>query len=243
MTMNSRQHVQLVRPNAASREAELVNPVESLWSITLHYGRFFAYSQNSYSIQFKSKLIGEDSKSYLFVDLEEDFDRILKELNVFGVMTRADLLRSIDYATQLKIRGEFVAVPDLLPFIQGQAKDSESAELYARVVDFVSENSELFPTVSGGEYNETRSLGVLLDTDSYVRKFGESVVGVSTEGLYEALELDSSNSKRLVEITRTWHQTGYLVKKSNQSRLQEAVRPIVDVAMVKRFYLIKLNVL
>lgn len=187
----------------------------------------------------QTKLVGGASRCYLVIDLVEDFDRILRELSVFGAIERTELLRVIAYAKQLKIRGVYRPVPDLMPFIDGRSDGGEGQELCRLVVDYIVENPSLFPTVSSGLYSATQSLGVVLDTESYIRKFGESVVGVTSEALYEILELESGNSKRLVEITRSWQQAGWLVKRSNQSRLQEAIRPIADVAEVRRFYLLR----
>lgn len=241
MTMNAKNNVRVFESKQESKSADLINPVEALWNIELLYGKHYQYSELTYGLHMQTKLVGGASRCYLVINLVEDFDRILKELSVFGAIERAELLRVIDYAKQLKIRGVYRPVPDLMPFIDGKSDGGEGQELYRNVVDYIVENPSLFPTVSSGLYSSTQSLGVVLDTESYKRKFGESVVGVSSDALYEILELENGNSKRLVEITRSWQQAGWLVKKSNQSRLQEAIRPIADVAEVRRFYLLRID--
>jgi len=243
MTNNARNNnVRVLESKQEAKSADLINPVEALWNIELLYGKTYQYSELTYGLYMQTKLVGAAARCYLVIDLVEDFDRILRELNIFGAIERTELMRVIDYAKQLKIKGVYRPVPDLMPFIDGQSDGSEGQEFYRLVVDYIQENDSLFPTVSSGLYSTTQSLGVVLDTENYVRKFGESVVGVSSEALYEILELESVNSKRLIEITRSWQQAGWLVKKNGQSRLQEAIRPVQDEATVKRFYLIKLDI-
>ncbi|MGO4498601.1 hypothetical protein AB4114_22230 [Paenibacillus sp. 2RAB27] len=219
------------------------NPVAELWNIELLYGKHPAYSHATYAASFTTRLAGGASCCFLVIELRDRFEEFLHDLNVFGVMERADFMKVVDYIKMLKIKGIFREVPDLLQAINGEGADSsESLELFELVAESILNEIESYPTVTSDEYKNS-SPGIILDTDSYRNKYGAYVAGVTTETLYEILGLENNhqNAKRLQEIVRTWAKMGKLIKKSSQNRLQEAIRPNINSKEVKRFYLLKVD--
>ncbi|XID95442.1 hypothetical protein ACF3MZ_13395 [Paenibacillaceae bacterium WGS1546] len=218
------------------------NPVEDLWHITLLYGKHPSYSKLTYAVRFQTKLIGGDSSTYLFIELTDRFEEILSDLNVYGVMSRNQLMKTIDYVTQLKIKGIFTEVSQLLDAIQQDAEGDESHELFQTVASTVIDEVELYPMVTSDDYTNA-SPGVILNSNGYIQKFGRDVVALSSETLYDLLGLENNhqNAKRLQEIARAWSRSGYLIKRNGQSRLQEQVRPKASSNEVKRFYLLKIE--
>lgn len=247
MTMQMKKQLEVVTPITPTRptatQQPLINPVADLWEIELLYGRHNNFSELTYAAEFKTKLVGGASRCFLVIEMRERFEEFLYDLNVFGVMERSMFLKAIDYVIQLKIRGIYREVPDLLIAINGQADNSESQVLYEHVTASILSDIESYPTISSNQYRSGSNPGVILDIDQYTVKYGSEVVGVSSETLYEILgfEPSSRNAKRIQEITRSWHRQGYLVKKSPQPRLQEAIRPNADSKDVKRFYLFKIE--
>lgn len=220
----------------------LVNPVEDLWNVELLYGRHHSFSEPTYGLYMKSKLIGEGSRCFLLVDIHlETIDDILYTLNVFGLIERKEFLRVLDYAKQLKRHGVFRGVPDLLPYIEGEAHDHEGEELYQLMREYVIENIHMFPSVMHNMYEAGQYLGVELDSDVYIKKYGSNIVGVTTEAIIEALALEGNTKTRIIEITRSWLKLGVLIKRSSQSRLQESIRPCEDSREIKRFYLLHIE--
>lgn len=229
-------------PESAPTPSAPRNPVEDLWQLTLLYGRHPAYSHATYAVQFKTKLVGGASSTFLVIELRERFEEILVELNVFGVMERASLMKAIDYVTQLKIKGIFTEVPQLLDAIQQDAEGDESQELYRLVRENVLDEIEHYPLATTDDYTAA-SPGVILNSAGYSQKFGRDVVALNSESLYDilGLEMNHHNAKRLQEIARAWSRSGYLIKRSGQSRLQEQIRPKANSNEVKRFYLLKIE--
>lgn len=220
------------------------NPVEDLWHITLLYGKHPSYTKLTYAVRFQTKLVGGDSDTFLFTEFtdQDRFDKILTELNVYGVMTRNQLMKTIDYATQLKIKGIFTEVPQLLEAIQQDAEGDESHELFQMVSHTVLDEIELYPLATTDDFTSL-SPGVILNSDGFIKKYGHDVVGLTSESLYEMLGLENNyqNAKRLQELTRAWQRLGYLIKRNGQSRLQEQIRPKATGKEVKRMYLLKVD--
>lgn len=223
---------------------ELPERISNLWTIELLYGKHPSYSESTYGVRFTTKLEGSASKCFLVIDLRDNFDSYLRELNVFGVMEKADLHKVIDYATQLKIKGIFHRVPNLLDVMEGAAENSEGYELFEVVSEAIINDLESFPAISSDQYKPGSSAGVILDTEQYVTKYGKNAVGITTEALLEILDLENSTRNvRLMEITRSWKELGLLLKLSKQSRLQEPVKPWISSKDVKRFYILKIDAL
>lgn len=224
------------------RTDELVNPVANLWEIELLYGKHPSYTENTYAVKFKTKLEGRASKCFLVIDLRERFDEFLRELNVFGVMEKAEFHRAIDYVKELKIRGIFTRVPNLLTVMENSADADESLELYGLVVDAVLSDPDAFPTITSDAYKHGISSGVVLDTDQYKEKYGENAVAITTEALFDILDLDASTKNtRFMEIIRGWREQGLLLKQSRQARLQEPIKPNISSKEVKRFYIFRID--
>lgn len=230
---------------AASVQAkEMVNPVADLWDIELLYGKHPSYSENTYAVNFTTKLEGNASKCFLVIDLRDKFDEYLRDLNVFGVLEKPDFHRVIDYVKQLKVKGIFRRVPNLLSIIEGSASTDDSLELFEMIVDAVLSDPDAFPTISSDEYKHGASSGIRLDTEQYVEKYGRNAVGITTEALLDILNLEgSTKSVRFMEITRGWREQGFLLKLSRQSRLQEPVKPNISSKEVKRFYIFRIDAL
>lgn len=218
------------------------NPVANQWQIDLIFGKHKDFSVNTYGVKFTTKLEGQASKCFLVIDLREKFDEFLKELNVFGCLEREEFHRAIDYVKYLKMNGIFQRVPNLLAEIEGTASQDESLELYETVVEAVIQDPDAFPTISSDDYKHGVSSGVILDTAQYLEKYGENVVGITTEALMEILGLEGSTKGiRFTEITRGWREAGYLLKLSRQPRLQEPVKPNINSKEVRRFYIFKMH--
>ncbi|SFL20867.1 hypothetical protein SAMN03159341_10416 [Paenibacillus sp. 1_12] len=231
----------LTETRSTEKHKELVNPAEH-FDIKLLYGRHPAYSKSTYAVQFTSRLEGRDSSCYLEVELREKFEEHLKELCVFGEISRTELLKVADYVKQLKIQGVFERVPDLLQAIEGQADISESQELYDLAVESIVEDLAAYPTVTSDHYRHGVSSGVILDSDPLRRRFGSEVVGITTESVYEIIGLEPSpqNKVRLQEVIKAWYSMGYIIKRS-KDRWQEAFRPNESIKDAKRFYLLKVE--
>lgn len=231
----------MLEPKQIAKSAGLINPVENLWTVELLRGRHFLHSEPTYGLHMRSKLVGEFSKCYLLVDIQPDsMSDILYSLNIFGHLERVDLMRVLEYAKQLKINGIYRDVPDLLPHLESYANDIEGSELHIQVMEYILDNPGLFPSISSGGYT-LQSLGVYLDTDSYIKRYGAHIFGITTEALVDILGLEGDYRKRLIEITRSWLKSGLLVKRSGQSRLQESIRPLESSREIKRFYLLKVT--
>lgn len=230
---------------AASVQAkEMANPVADLWEIELLYGKHPSYSENTYAVNFTTKLEGNASKCFLVIDLRDRFDEYLRDLNVFGVLEKSDFHRVIDYVKHLKINGIFRRVPNLLSVIEGSASTDDSLELFEMIVDAVLSDPDAFPTISSDEYKHGASSGIRLDTEQYVEKYGRNAVGITTEALLDILNLEGrTKSVRFMEITRGWREQGFLLKLSRQSRLQEPVKPNISSKEVKRFYIFRIDAL
>ncbi|MEF2969114.1 hypothetical protein V3851_25350 [Paenibacillus sp. M1] len=222
---------------------ELPERISALWSVELLYGKHPAFSTSTYCVKLTTKLEGNASKCYLVIDLRDRFEEFLRELNIFGVMEKADFHKVIDYVTQLKIKGVFRRVANLLDVIEGTAENSEGYELFDVVSEAIINDLDSYPTISSDQYKHGSSAGVILDTEQYITKYGENAVGITTEALIEILELESSSTRnvRLTEITRSWKELGLLLKLSKQSRLQEPVKPWISSKDVKRFYILKID--
>lgn len=216
----------------------LVNPVQALWAVELLYGKHPSYTELTYAVLFTTRLEGGASRSFLVIDLREHFDEYLRELNVFGSMEKAEFHRVIDYVGQLKIRGIFRRVPNLLSVMEGAAGTDESYELFDLVVDAVRADPDAFPSASGDGYRHGISAGVVLDTDQYVVKYGEHAVAITTDALLEILGLEEGATRtvRFTEITRGWLAHGLLLKRNRGPRLQEPIRPVAGSKDVRRFY-------
>ena len=220
---------------------ELPKEIAALWEVVLLYGKDYRYSELTYAVQLKTKLVGGAKRCYLVIELQDKFDEILRELNIFGVMERAQLITTIQHVKQLKIHGIYQEVPDLTRYLDGASDDTEARELYEQVMLYVHENMEVFPTVSSEAYGESMHMGVILDIDPYIRKFGKDTIGISREALCEILDLQESyNANRLNEIVRSWLNMGLLIKKNSQGRLQESFRPVYNYPVVNRFYVLRM---
>ncbi|MNC70605.1 hypothetical protein D3C75_1214340 [compost metagenome] len=104
------------------------------------------------------------------------------------------------------------------------------------------QDPDAFPTISSDDYKHGVSSGVILDTAQYLEKYGENVVGITTEALMEILGLEGSTKGiRFTEIARGWREAGYLLKLSRQPRLQEPVKPNINSKEVRRFYIFKMH--
>ncbi|MFI8711976.1 hypothetical protein [Brevibacillus brevis] len=230
------------RGNVNTPSKEMPNPVAALWEIELLYGKHPSYSELTYGVKFTTRLEGNASKCYLVVDLRERFDEFLRELNVFGSMEKAEFHKAIDYVKHLKINGIFKRVPNLLTVMEGAASADESFELFEMVVESVLSDPDAYPSISSDAFKSGESSGVILDTEQYVSKYGANAVGVTTEALFEILNLDgSTKSTRLLEITRGWLGQGLLLKQSRQARLQEPIKPNASTKEVKRFYILRID--
>lgn len=228
--------------SAHAQVGELINPVSDLWEIELLYGKHPSYTESTYAVRFKTKLEGGASKCFLVIDLRERFDEFLRELNVFGVMEKADFHRVIDYVKELKIRGIFTRVPNLLTVMENSADADESLELYGMVVDAVLSDPDAFPTITSDAYKHGVSSGVVLDTDQYKAKYGENAVAITTEALLDILDLDGGTKNvRFMEIIRGWREQGLLLKQCRQARLQEPIKPNISSKEVKRFYIFRID--
>jgi hypothetical protein len=218
------------------------NPVEELWKINLLYGKHPSYTKKTYAVRFQSLLIGGDSSTYLFIELTDRFEEILSDLNIFGVLSRNMLMKTIDYVTQLKIKGIFTEVAQLLEAIHQDAENDESHELFQTVASTILDEFELYPLAITDDYTNA-SPGVILNSAGYMQKFGRDVVALSSESLFDLLSLENNyqNGKRLLEIMRSWQRFGYLIKRNGQSRLQEQIRPRATGKEVKRMYLLKIE--
>lgn len=225
-----------------TRNEELVNPVEDLWDIELLYGRHPQFSVPTYGVRLKTKLEGGASKCYLVIELEEKFDVIVRELNVFGVMQSADFHRVIEYVKQLKIQGIFTRVPNLQTAMENVVDADEGLELFELVKDAVLSDPDSFPPISSDGYRHGEDMGVRLDTEQYVEKYGPNAVGITTEALLDILQLDGGmKHARLLEIVRGWRDLGVLLKRSKQPRLQEPLKPNISSKEVKRFYIFRID--
>jgi len=225
-----------------SEVALMPNPVEALWEIELLYGKHPAYSELTYGVCFRTRLEGNARKCYLVVELRERFDEFLRELNVFGVMEKAEFHKAIEYVKHLKINGIFRRVSNLLLEMEGAASADESYELFSMLEESILANPESFPTISSDEYKHGQSAGVILDTEQYISKYGENAVGVTTEALIDILGLEgNTRSTRLLEITRGWRETGLLLHVTRQARLQEPIKPCASSKDVRRFYILRVE--
>ncbi len=232
-----------VSANQNEVAGELLNPVAALWGIELLYGRHPLYTESTYAVNFMTKLEGGASKCYLVIDLRERFDEYLKELNVFGSMEKAEFHKAIEYVKQLKVKGIFRRVQNLLSVMEGSAGADESAELFALVVDAVLSDPDAYPLISSDNYKHGVSGGVILDIEPYLMKYGESAVGVTTEALLEILNLEESGTRgaRFMEIMRGWLESGHLLKRNRGPRLQEPIKPCVSSKEVRRFYVFRVE--
>jgi len=229
--------LEVVPPNQAPKAPP---SLERLWTIELLYGKHSAYSQLTYAAKFTTKLVGGASATYLVIELRERFEEILRELNVFGVLERADLLKAIDYITELKIHGVFREVANLEDELETEAGD-ESHELFELIATNILSELDLYPLASSDSFTSA-SPGVILDTENYRQKYGADVVGITSDTLLDILGLENNhqNAKRLQEILRSFARLGYLVKRSGQNRLQEQIRPNANDKAVKRLYLLRI---
>lgn len=230
------------RSNANPNPKEVINPVADLWDIELIYGKHSDFSELTYGVRYTTRLEGNASKCYLVVELREKFEEVLKELNVFGAIEKAELHKSIDYIKYLKIKGVFTRVPNLSAAMEGAASADESLELFGMIEEAILNNTEAFPTISSDEYKHNDSLGVILDSEQYTIKYGANAVGITTEGLLEILGLEGNTKNvRLTEIARGWKEQGLLLHKTRQSRLQEPIKPQMSSKEVKRFYIFRVE--
>lgn len=222
------------------RAKEVHNPVSDLWNVTLYYGKHPDFTPLTYAVRFQTKLIGGASNTYLVLGLNERIHEILTELNVYGVITRSELSKTIDYVNELKAQGIYTEVPRLMDVMNNDAESDESRELHQQVCDCVWDDIERYPLATTDDFTE-RSPGVLLNSEKYIQKFGRDVVALTSESLFDmlGLEMDSQNAKRLQEIARAWHRLGLLIKHNRQDRLQEQIRPRVSSKDTKRLYLLK----
>jgi hypothetical protein len=226
-----------------SQSKEIVNPVAALWEIELLFGKHPDYTENTYAVNFTTKLEGNASKCFLVIDLRDRFDEYVRSLNVFGSIEKNEFHKVIDYVSQLKVNGIFRRVPDLLTVMEGSASSSESQALYELVVEAVQSDPEAYPTISSNLYQHGVSAGVILDTEQYVAKYGQSV-GITTEALLEIVNVDAiTKSTRFLEIIRGWQASGILLKKSKSPRLQEQIKPRLDSKEVKRFYIFQMDLI
>jgi hypothetical protein len=224
-----------------SQPQDIVNPVEALWDIELLYGKHPDYSKLTYAVNFITKLEGHDAQCFLLIDLRDRFEEYLRELNVFGSMEKNEFHKVIDYVTQLKNRGLFRRVPNLVSVIEGSASSLESQELYELVGEAVQNDPEAYPTVSSNWYQHGVHAGVILDTEQYVTKYGQAI-GITTEALLEIVNVDAATKNtRFLEIIRGWQESGVLLKKSKSPRLQEQIKPREDAKEVKRFYVFRME--
>jgi hypothetical protein len=228
----------------SSVASPMANPVEALWEIELLYGKHPDYTEYTYAVNFTTRLEGNASKCFLVINLRERFDEYLRDLNVFRALEKSEMHRVIDYVKYLKVNGHFRRVPNLLSVIEGSASTDESLELFEMVSDAILSDPDAFPTVSSDLYKHGVSSGVRLDTEQYVAKYGVTAVGVSSEALFEILDLEGSTKNvRLLEIARGWKEQGLLLKHSRQARLQEPVKPNNSSKEVNRFYILKIDAL
>lgn len=233
----------VVKPKEQPQTTELINPLTELWEIKLLYGRRPDYSTPTYAVRLTTRLEGNSSKSYLVIDLEDYFDTFVRELNVFGHMLKSDFHRVIHYVQQLKVKGVFTRVDNLLDAMNGVTDQDEGNAFYDIVADAICGDIDRFPTISSDSYVHGESPGVRMDTEFYLNKYG-TPIGVTTDFLFDLFELEGSNkSNRLLEISRAWRDSGLLLVKNKQNRLQENVKPNLNSGVVKRLYIFSLKTL
>ncbi|XID95616.1 hypothetical protein ACF3MZ_14320 [Paenibacillaceae bacterium WGS1546] len=234
----------VVKPKEQAETTELINPLADLWEIELLFGRHPDYSTATYAVRFTTRLEGNASKSYLVIDLEDHFNTYVRELNVFGFMLQSDFHRAIHYIQQLKVKGIFTRVDNLLEAMNGTTDQDEGNAFYDILADAVCGDIDRFPSINSDAYKHGESPGVRIDTEFYVSKYGTPVVAVTSEYLYELFELSGNNKvNRLLEIGRAWRDSGLILVKNKQGRLQEDVKPNLNSKVVKRFYILSLEAL
>lgn len=225
-------------------ETKLNNPVEQFWNITLLYGKHWKFTKNTYAVMFKSKLGDHDSECFLFVDLLEHQDKCLMELNAIGSMDQGEFHSAIDYVKQLKMNDTFHRVPNLQLVMDGTASADESREVYQLVLDVVQNDPGAFPTINSGEYDSKVSLGVILDTQQYMKKYGAKTVGVTTKTLLDILDMENGEqrTKRYKDIMHGLLDKGYMLQTSlDKKRFQDPVKPTSKAKQAKRFCIFKLD--
>jgi len=233
----------VIKPKEQPSTSELINPVSSLWSVELLYGKHPNFSEKTYAVRLTTKLIGGAARCYLVLDLDDNIDAYVRELNVFGHITRADYYRLLSYVHDLKINGVFTQVENLLDYINGITDQDEGNAYYDIVADAVCSDIERFPTISSDSYVHGESPGVRMDTEFYHAKY-DTPIAVSSEYLYDVFQLEGTNKgNRLLEIARSWRDANLLQVKNKTGRLQEEVKPNPNSKVVKRLYIFSLKAL
>jgi hypothetical protein len=228
------------------KSSTLQNPVQELWQLVALYGYLSELKIATYAVMFVSKLGDKNSITFLVEDLIEKKADVLKELNRIGVMEQRMYKPVLDYVKQLKMAEIYERVPSLDAYLSQDAREREAIEMYQSIVDAIEEEPDQFPTISSGHFELNISDGVILDTEDYISKYGlrngVGAVAVTTELVKEILMTEETRGVRFLEITRTWLQQGYLLKREKGRRVQEWVSPWPDRSDERfRFYIFRID--
>ncbi|ULO06282.1 hypothetical protein H1230_25175 [Paenibacillus sp. 19GGS1-52] len=213
---------------------------EEIYNIKLYRGKHPRFIQETYVVEFRSKLAGNYTYRYLIHELSRKtnslaFNAAYSDLEVSSIITTEMLKQMIARANRMKLDAIFEQV-DNLSILLGEVCNYSDAEEYLKnFEEYILENLEGAPLQSKDDLKFKEYGFLILDKESSIEKYGAVTVAASKDLLMDLfLETSEENSKNTIDsrlklITKGWIATGICISR-DKVRDQETIPKLKGMA-------------